>query len=227
MPHAKARLLVAFEFELDVPESLASLDAADFQKELILALGDTVFKGMHSVSNKQLSKRNIQLLAHRHRVEATLLDAPSIDPALLASVAPHLTDAEIQRISVNAAAKAPTDADALRAYLRRQALAVANDYRLVPCTVKAAASGGAVITLSARLNLTNGGVLVDEAHRKTRLKTDQTTVDVSLGEPQVVIPAKLSGHTLSGPVLAVDVLNMAPHRDALQAAWAATQCVSG
>jgi hypothetical protein len=227
MTRSKARLLVQFEFDLDVPEKFAALDAAALQKQLTLALGDTVFTGMRTVSSKQLNKVGIQLLAHRHRVEASMLDAPSIDPALLARIAPHLTDQEVQHVSVHAAAKAPTGTDALRAYLRRQALAVANDYRLIPCTVQAATSGGAVVMLGAKLNLTNGGVLVDEAHRKVRLKSDQSTVSVSLGDPQIILPARLSGHTLSGPVLAVDVAHMAPHRDALQSAWAATQCVSG
>lgn len=227
MTRSKARLLVQFEFDLDVPDSFAALDAAALQKQLTLALGDTVFAGMRTVSSKQLGKADIQVQAYRHRVEANRVDAPSIDAALLARIAPHLTDLEVQQLSVRAAAKAPTGADALRAYLRRQALAVANDYRLVPCAVQAAMNNGAIVTLGAKLNLTNGGVLVDEAHRKTRLKTDQSTVHVTLGEPQIILPAKLSGHTLSGPVLAVDVTHMAPHRDALQSAWAATQCVSG
>ncbi|MBT0960195.1 hypothetical protein [Denitromonas iodatirespirans] len=226
MTRSNARLTVHFEFELVVPDALAGLDCDALRQQLAGILGDTVFKGMPTVSAKQLAKAGIHLQAHRHQLEAELCGVQVIDGALLASVAPHLTDHEVQQLCRLAAAKAPTDPVALRSYLRRQALKLVNDYRLVPCTVRGQISNGAIASLGAQLNLTNGGVLVNETHRKTRLKADQAAVEILLSDPEVVLPAKLSGHTLSGPVLAVDVAHLAHHRDGLQAMWTG-QTVAG
>ncbi|KAA3655351.1 MAG: hypothetical protein DWQ11_02110 [Proteobacteria bacterium] len=226
MTQSNARLLVHFEFDLEAPEALAGLDLPGLQQKLVEALGATVFNGMPTVTTKQLAKADVRVLAHRYRVEAEATSAQAIDPGLLAALAPHLTDEEVRQVCQRAAAKAPAAPEALRAYLRRQALALVNGYRLVPCQVRAKASGGADAVLEAKLNLTNGGVLVNEGHRKTRLKADQAHVDILLGEPVVRLTAGLSGHTLSGPVLAVDVTALSPHRDMLQAMWA-RQSVSG
>lgn len=226
MTQSNARLLVHFEFDLAAPSALTGLDIPGLQQALIEALGATVFNGMPTVSAKQLAKADVQVLAHRCRVEVEATAAKRIDPVLMGSVAPHLTDDEVLQVCQRAAAKAPAAPEALRAYLRRQALALANGYRLVPCQVGARTSAGADTVLAAKLNLTNGGVLVNEEHRKIRLKADQAQVAILLGEPPIRLTAALSGHTLSGPVIAVDVAALAPHRELLQALWA-TQCVSG
>lgn len=219
MTRSNVRLLVHFELELIAPEALAGLDGSALQQRLSQILGETVFKGMPTVSAKQLAKAGIHLHAHHHRVEAESCALQAIDATLLAAVAPHLTDQEIQQLCRQAAAKAPADLVALRSYLRRQALKLVNDYRLVPCIVRGQISSGSVASLGAQLNLTNGGVLVNEAHRKTRLKADQAAVEIHLGNPPIVVPASLSGHTLSGPVLAVDIAHLAPHRASLQRLW--------
>lgn len=226
MTQSNARLLVHFEFDLEAPPALAGLDVPGLQQALIDALGATVFNGMPTVSTKQLAKADVRVVGHRCRVEAESTAAQRIDPVLMASVAPHLTDDEVQQLCQRAAAKAPASPEALRAYLRRQALALVNGYRLLPCQVRAQTSAEADTVLAAKLNLTNGGVLVNEEHRKTRLKAGQTHVAIMLGEPSIRLTAALSGHTLSGPVIAVDIAALAPHRDLLQALWA-RQCVSG
>ena len=80
--------------------------------------------------------------------------------------------------------------------------------------------------IPAQLNLTNGGVLVDDEHKKVRLKHDQGTVSVRIPDSELTLDAQLGGHTLGGPLLEVSIDALAPHRTLLLARWEAGQTAS-
>ena len=105
--------------------------------------------------------------------------------------------------------------------MRRQALALVNEYRLVPCSVAALLSNGKPAQIQGRLNLTNGHVFLSDEHRQTRLQANQGGLKVSVEGTSVVVLAESSGHTLTGPVLDVHVQALVPHRDALLSRWLA------
>ena len=182
-------------------------------------LGATVIKGLPAISTKQLAKAGVSLLGHHHHATVENLAAPALDPAVVARVAAHLTDDEIQSLCRKAAAQAPSADDELLRYLRRQALALVSEYRLVPCRLNAVQTSGASGVQEGKLNLTNGSVMLDEGFRKVRLKGDQGAIPVTVEGLAGNLRATLSGHTLSGPVLAVDVADLVPHRGHLIGLW--------
>ncbi len=219
MSKPNARLKLSFTLDLQVPEEMSRADSVALSVGLCEALGATVMQGLPAISAKQFGKAGVKLLSHHHHAEAENLLAPRIAADLVAKVTAHLTDEEIETVCVKAAAKAPTkDADLLR-YLRRQVLALVGEYRLVPCRLAALDSAGAMIELDGRLNLTNGSVMLSEQFRKARLKSDQGPIPVRVEGVEPQFSATLSGHTLSGPVLAVEVMHLVAHRPQLIGLW--------
>ena len=220
MAKANARLRVTFDFDLLVPDGMTQLDGAELSARLGARLGATVFKGMPSVTAKQLTKAGIALCTSRHLLEAESIVPPAFTREAVIAAAPHLTDLEVDALCRQPARKNPPPAE-LSAHIRRLALQRVNEYRLVPCHLRAVASTGETLEIAAQLNLTNGGVLVEDAHRKTKLKTGQAPIAVTIDATDLELPADLGGHTLGGPLLEVAIGAMVPHRAMLLACWEA------
>lgn len=218
MSKANVRLQLAFTFDLSVPASLTEQHHDELCRALSELLGPMVFQGMPTVTAKQLGKAGVRILAHHHHLAARELGAKPIARDALIAAAPHLTDDELLQLEHRVRGKAPDGGAELVRFLRRHALAMVNEYRMVACTVDGALTSGPRARLGARLNLTNGSVLVDDADRQKRLKTDQPLEVRPLGT-EIVLAAACAGHTLSGPVIEVEVARLATHRDALVQAW--------
>jgi hypothetical protein len=219
MSDANARLHLEFDFDLSVPESLLNGDEAALLAALREILGTTVFGGMPTVTTRQLTKAGVKTLRHRSACRAEVLGEPGVPLDAVTAVAPHLTDAEVRQVARLAAAKLPQALEQQAAHIRRAALKLASHYRLVPCLVHAELSTGGTGELPAQLNLTNGGVLVDDSHKKLKLRADQGPIRVQVAARGVELRARLEGHTLGGPLLAVDIEALVPHRGALLACW--------
>lgn len=221
MSAANVRLQLQFDLDLAVPESLTALDHAQLCKTLAGALGATVIQGLPVIAGKQLAKGGVRVVKHHHRLDAMVQTVRRIEPDRIIEVAPHLTDDEVGALAVRAAARMPAGADAAASYLRAQALALVNEYRLVPCGVVACLTSGKPAQIDGQLNLTNGHIFLDASHRQTRLQNGQGALRVTVGGTDVVLAAECSGHTLTGPVLDVAVAQLVPHRQALLARWQA------
>jgi hypothetical protein len=220
MPKANLKLLVAFEFEIAAPEALLADDHAALCRKLGELLGPLVIQGMPTITGKQLAKAGATILAHHHHINAESLLPPTIDRARLIAAAPHLTDTELDHVARQAGGKVPGSDEELQRYLRRQALALINDYRLVPCRIEGRLkSTGAEITVSATLNLTNGSVMIDEADRVHRLQQGAGAVTLTAAEGAVRLSGNCAGHTLSGPVVDVAIPDIAGARDTLIKLW--------
>ncbi|MDR3213759.1 MAG: hypothetical protein LBT71_07590 [Azoarcus sp.] len=214
------KLHIAFEFEIDAPETLLSGDHAALCHTFSDLLGPLVLQGMPKVTATQLAKAGASLTGHHYHLDVRNLSTPVIERAALITAAPHLTDAELDRLAQQAGSKAPGDAAGLQRYLRRQALALVNEYRLVPCQVEGKLkSNGAEATLAAMLNLTNGSVTIDEADRQHRLQQGAGVVSVLAAEGAVRLVGNCEGHTLSGPVIGVSIADVAGARDELIQLW--------
>ncbi|MDR3087674.1 MAG: hypothetical protein LBU45_06955 [Azoarcus sp.] len=222
MSKPNLKLHVAFEFEVAAPESLLACDHADLCHKLNDMLGPLVIQGMPKVTATQLGKAGARIVGHHCHLDAENLSLPPIDRAALIAAAPHLTDQELVRLSHQVAGRTPSDASALQRFLRRQALALVNEYRLVPCQVEGKLKSGGTtseITLNATLNLTNGSVMVEEASRQNHLQQGQSVVTVVAAEGAVRITGNCEGHTLSGPLINVSIDDIARSRDALIKLW--------
>ncbi|MCB1909221.1 MAG: hypothetical protein KDH15_17785 [Rhodocyclaceae bacterium] len=222
MSKPNARLTLQFSLDLRLPDDMAGRDHGALCRELCEALGTTVIKGLPAISTKQLAKAGVSLLAHHHHATVENFTVPVLDATTAARVAAHLTDDEIGVLCRDAAPQAPDAEPELLRYLRRQALAMVSEYRLVPCRLTVLQSSGASGQLDGRLNLTNGSVMLGEAFRKVRLKSDQGPIPVAVEGLGDTLRATLSGHTLSGPVLAVAVDELVPHRAHLIRLWQQT-----
>lgn len=219
MSKANIKLSISFDFELAAPPALLQSDHGALCKQLHEALGAMVFQGMPTVTAKQLAKLGASVLAHHHHLDAANLSAAAIPRDTLVAAAPHLTDAELDQLSRRAAAKAPADADELQRFLRRQALALVNEYRMVACAVEARLTTGAQARLEGKLNLTNGSVMLGERDRQSRLQPNQGAIVVVAAGGTASMLANCAGHTLSGPVIEVAVGELARNRDALILDW--------
>lgn len=218
MSNANVRLQLAFTFDLSVPASLAEQHHEDLCKALSELLGPMVFQGMPTVTAKQLGKAGVRVLAHHHHLAARELGAKPVERDALIAAAPHLTDDELLQLERRVRGKTPEAEAELVRFLRRHALAMVNEYRMVACSVDGELTSGQRAQLGARLNLTNGSVLVDDADRQKRLKAGEP-LEVRPLATDIVLAASCAGHTLSGPVIEVDVARLATHRDALVQAW--------
>ena len=221
MSKANLRLHVAFEFEIAAPETLLAGDHAALCRRFSEVLGPLVLQGMPKITGNQLARANARLVGHHCHFDAVSLAAPPIARADLIAAAPHLTDEELDRLAHRAAAKAPA-AWELRRHLRRHALALVDEYRLVPCQVEGQLkSGGTLkdITVNATLNLTNGSVMVDETDRQHHLQQGKGAVTLVAAGGAVRLSGNCEGYTLSGPVIGVTIDDIAGARDELIKLW--------
>jgi hypothetical protein len=220
MSKANLKLRVTFEFDIDAPEALLAHDHVTLCRKLNDMLGPLVLQGMPKVTTTQLAKAGASLIGHHCHLDARNLSLPAIDRAVMIAAAPHLTDEELDSLARQLAGKTPAGPVELQRLLRRNALALVNEYRLVPCQVEGRSKSGGTftdITINATLNLTNGSVMVDEPHRQHHLQ--QGVGVITLLAADVRITGNCDGHTLSGPVINVSIADIAKSRDALIQLW--------
>lgn len=218
MSKANVKLQLAFDFDLTVPASLLESTHDDLCKTLSELLGAMVFQGMPTVTSKQLGKAGISILTHHHHLNATEVGSGAVDREALIAAAPHLTDDELAKLARRAQGKVSAAGDGMLRLLRREALAMVSEYRMIPCKVEALLTSGNTAQLGAQLNLTNGSVLVDELDRQKRLKADQALTVLPL-DTDIRLQASCAGHTLSGPVIEVLIAAIATHRNPLVQVW--------
>ncbi|MCL2590986.1 MAG: hypothetical protein FWD67_08965 [Betaproteobacteria bacterium] len=224
MPKANLKLHIAFEFEITAPEALLAYDHATLCQKLNDMLGPLVLQGMPKVTTTQLAKAGASIVGHHCHLDAKNLSLPAIDRAVMVATAPHLTDEEFDNLASKLAGKTPGDPAELQRLLRRCALAMANEYRLIPCQVEGKLkSGGAFtdVTVSATLNLTNGSVMIDEPYRQSHLQQGVGVVTLIAADGAVRITGNCEGHTLSGPLINVSIADISKSRDALIRLWQA------
>ncbi|MCL2160803.1 MAG: hypothetical protein FWH56_02785 [Betaproteobacteria bacterium] len=224
MSKANLKLHVAFEFEIDAPEALLAHDHVTLCRKLSDMLGPLVLQGMPKVTATQLSKVGASLIGHHCHLDAKNLSLPAIDRAVMIAAAPHLTDEEINDLTRQLVGKTPEDPAELQRLLRRRALALANEYRLVPCRIEGKLKSGGTFTdttLDATLNLTNGSVMVGDSHRQSHLQQGVGVITLVAADGAVRIAGNCEGHTLSGPVINVSIADIAESRDALIQLWQA------
>lgn len=219
MSKANLKLTVGFEFELEAPAAFLDGSHEKLCKAMQELLGAMVLQGMPTVTAKQLGKAGIAVVSHHHHLDVLNTAAAAIPREELVAAGPHLTDDELDQLARRSAGRVPL-ADAERArFLRRHALALAGEFRMVPCVVGARLNSGKDATLNARLNLTNGSVLVSDQDRQSRLQANQDGLVVVIQDADVRLRGACAGHTLSGPVIEVALGELAAHRDALVAVW--------
>ncbi|MDR1423444.1 MAG: hypothetical protein LBI92_02390 [Azoarcus sp.] len=224
MPKTNLKLQIAFEFEIAAPEAMLADDHAALCRKLSELLGPIALQGMPTITGKQLAKAGASIIAHHYHLNAENLSIPAVDRAAFIAAAPHLTDAELARLRTQVFGKTPSDADELRRFLRKQSLALVNEYRLVPCKVEGKLkSGGNVsaITVDATLNLTNGSVMVGEEDRQNHLLQGAGAVTIVAAGGAARFTGNCEGHTLSGPLINVSIADIAGARDALIQLWQA------
>jgi hypothetical protein len=222
MSNVNLKLHVAFDFEIDAPEALLAHDHATLCQKLSDMLGPLVLQGMHKVTKTQLAKAGANLVGHHYHLDVKNLSLPAIDRAVLVAAAPHLTNEELDDLARQIKGKTPEDPAELQRLLRRRALALANEYRLVPCQIEAKLKSGGTftdITIGATLNLTNGSIMVEEAHRHAHLQQGVGVITLVTANGAVRITGNCEGHTLSGPVINVAIADIAKSRDILIQLW--------
>lgn len=220
MKPANVRLQLAFDLELSVPDALAGERPDVLQAKLAEALGAMVLQGLPTIAAKQLGKAAVQVVSSRHGLATSVLAAGAgVARAELVAAAPHLTDAELDRLAARSADKLPPAGAERERGLRRQALAMVGEFRLVPCVVHAVLTSEQPGTLDASLNLTNGSVMIEAHDRQKRLLPGQSAVSVDVPSIGVKLGGSYAGHTISGPVIEVTVSELSRHRDALVALW--------
>lgn len=219
MSKPNLKLTVSFEFELEAPAAFVDASHEKLCKAVQELLGAMVLQGMPTVTAKQLAKAGVAVLSHHHHLDVLNTAVASVPRAELVAAGPHLTDDELDQLARRSAGRVPlVDAERGR-FLRRHALALAGEFRMVPCVVGARLSSGKDATLAARLNLTNGSVLVSEQDRQSRLQANQDGLVVAIQGSEVRLRGACAGHTLSGPVIEVALGELAAHRDVLVALW--------
>lgn len=219
MSKANIKLQLSFDLDIEAPERLLALAHEDLCKTFSEILGAMVFRGLPTVAGKQLAKAGARIAAHHHHLDVRSLSARALPREALIAAAPHLTDEELDKLAYQAQGKLPELPDALHRHLRRHALKLVGDFRFLPCTVSAKLSSGAPAKLEGKLNLTNGSVLIGERDRQSRLQANQGAIVVEPADTGVQLEASCAGHTLSGPVIEVSVMQLAAHRDPLIQAW--------
>ncbi|MDX5444763.1 MAG: transposon-transfer assisting family protein [Zoogloeaceae bacterium] len=220
MKPSAVRLQLSFDFQLSVPEALASADADVLQRTLTEALGTMVLQGLPTIAAKQLARSGITIERHSCAVAASdQAPAVEIDRALLVAAAPHLTDDELRRLAGRVLGKLPATPDEQFKAVRRHALALANEFRLVPGVVHAVLTSEQPGTLDATINLTNGSVMIESHDRQKRLLPGQHEVAVEVPGAGLRLKASYAGHTISGPVIEVPIAELAGNRDALVGLW--------
>lgn len=220
MKSPAVRLQLAFEFQLSVPPELAAADPTALQHALNEALGAMVLQGLPTIASKQLARSGVSIERHSHVLSVSVdASAAEIDRDVLLAAAPHLTDDELRRLAGRIAGKLPAGRDEQIKFARRNALAIANEFRLVPCVVHAVLTSEQPGTLDATLNLTNGSVMIESHDRQKRLLPGQHEVAVEVAGAAAQLKASYAGHTISGPVIEVPVSELTNHRDTLIGLW--------
>lgn len=219
MSKANVKLQLTFDLDICVPERLLEQDHAALCRTLSEMLGSMVFQGMPTVTGKQLAKGGATLVGHHYHMSTAVLGAPTVARELLVAAAPHLTDDELEQLARKAHGRLPEGSEEQQRYLRRQALNLVNDFRMLPCKVAARLTSGNAAELEGKLNLTNGSVLIGERDRQSRLQANQGPILVEPLGTGVQLQGACAGHTLSGPVIEVSVTQLAAHRDPLIKAW--------
>ncbi|MDX5363847.1 MAG: hypothetical protein LPJ91_06825 [Pseudazoarcus pumilus] len=214
------RLQLNFDFQLAVPDQMAAADAEALQRTLSDALGAMVLQGLPTIAAKQLARVGVSIVQQSHVLAASVdTSAAEIDRELLVAAAPHLTDDELRRLAGRVAGKLPERHDEQIKAARRHALALANEFRLVPGVVHAVLTSEQPGALDATLNLTNGSVMIESHDRQKRLLPGQHEVAVEVPGAGLRLKASYAGHTISGPVIEVPIAELASHRDALIGLW--------
>lgn len=222
MSRANLKLTVAFEFDLEAPPAFVEASHEQLCRALQDLLGSMVMQGMPTITAKQLAKAGIAIHSHHHHLDVVNMTAAPIARDDLIAAGPHLTDAELDTLARRAAGRVPLQSPVRERYLRRQALALVGDFRTVPCKVLAKLLSGKEASLSGRLNLTNGSVVLGEQDRQSRLQAKDAPIAVEVG-PNARLAATCAGHTLSGPVIEVALPALAGQRDALIGIWVGAQ----
>lgn len=222
MTKANLKLNVVFEFELAAPPAILAENHQNLCKAVQELLGAMVLQGMPTVTAKQLGKAGIAVVSHHHHIDVVNTAAAPVPREELVAAGPHLTDEELDQLARHTSGRVPvTDIERGR-FLRRHALTLVGDFRMIPCVISARLVSGKDAALKGRLNLTNGSVLLNEQDRQNRLQTIQNALQVEVNGTGVRLRATCAGNTLSGPVIEVAVAELACHRDALIGAWLAT-----
>lgn len=213
------RLTISFDLALSAPPELLAKDHETLCRTLNGLLAGFV-AGAPTVAAKQLEKASIRLLGHHHHINpAKTAPAVNIPREAMIAAAPHLTDAELQQLAERGAVNAPSDPQALVRHLRRLSLAmVNNEFRMIECHVEGKLTTGEPVALAAKMNLTNGSVLVDEAERNRRLQTSEP-IQISFPGTAIYLGCTCEGYTLSGPVIQVSLRDISAHRDTFIARW--------
>lgn len=219
MARANLKLTVAFEFDLEAPPAFIDCSHQQLCRAVQELLGSMVLQGMPTVTAKQLGKAGIGLLSHHHHLDVLNTAAAPIPREALIAAGPHLTDEELEQFARRTAGRVPPEQTDRERFLRRHALALVGDFRIVPCSIQARLLSGKDATLRARLNLTNGSVVVTDKDRQSRLQTKDAPIRVDVDGLPVPLRASCAGHTLSGPVIEVALAEIAAQRDALIALW--------
>ncbi len=219
MSKANVKLQLTFDLDVAAPERLLELDHESLCKTFSELLGAMVLQGLPTIAGKQLAKAGATVETHHAHLSAMALNARPLERDILVAAAPHLTDDELEQLSRKAQGKLPESEEELVRHLRRHALKLVNDYRMVPCTVAAKLTSGSPAQLEGKLNLTNGSVLIGERDRQSRLQANQGAIVIEPLGTGVRLEGACAGHTLSGPVIEVSVAQLAVHRDPLIAAW--------
>lgn len=219
MSQPDLKLNITFEFELSAPNGLLELGHENLCKAMHDLLGPMVLQGMPTVTAKQLGKAGVSVLSHHHHLDVANTAAATIPRAEYVAAGPHLTDDELLQLARRTSGKLPAIEGERARVLRRHALALAGEFRMIPCVVHARLSSGKDAQLQGRLNLTNGSVLLGDRDRQSRLQPKQDSLRVEGSGTGVGLKASCAGHTLSGPVIEVPLAELAEHRDALIGLW--------
>lgn len=219
------RLQLIFDLDLTLPADALGSDPAALQRRIADSLGAMVLQGLPTIAAKQLAKTHIAVAGSAHRLSVTRVTTEpteTLDPLVreaMVAAAPHLTDDEYLRLAARIGDTLPADSDARVRQLRRHALAIANEFRLVPCVVHAVLTSEQPGALEATLNLTNGSVMVEAHDRSKRLLPGQHEVSVEVPGAGLRLKASYAGHTISGPVIEAPIGEIARYRDALIGLW--------
>src|SRR5574339_231653 len=170
MSRPNLKLNVAFEFELSAPNGLLELDHEHLCKAMHDFLGAMVLQGMPTITAKQLGKAGVSVLSHHHHLDVANVDGATIPRAEYVAAGPHLTDDELLQLARRTSGKLPEIQGERARVLRRHALALVSEFRMIPCAVYGRLSSGKEAQLQGRLNLTNGSVLLAEPDRQSRLQ---------------------------------------------------------
>lgn len=220
MKPTNLRLQLQFDLQLVVPEEILAGSPEEMRIRLSEALGAMVLQGLPTIAAKQLARTGIELARHEHALQVVPVpQAVTVSLEDLVAAAPHLTDDELIQLTARLKNGLLSDAADRQRALRRQALALVNEFRCVPCIVHGETLAGKADTLDAVLNLTNGSVMVEAHDRSRRISTDKGKTRVELAQGKVRMPANCAGSTISGPVIEVAVADLAAHRDALIGLW--------